>query len=181
MLTATPAGAEFEVCGGTQQRQLSLLPPHAASLHVLSVLQTAGAQVSLHLPLPSLFWPLPLTQHSTWSDLLAEGGAALKNGWINKQPLGQDQPADCQVFHLHVHRGNNLVINPGGTIHSNGAQVSFRVCPISAREGTGVLYMHPTMLYIKYRGKHVPILRDNYLKIRTSAQGSRDYSIFFSI
>lgn len=132
------------------------------------------AQVSLHLPLPSSFWPLALAQHSAWSDLLAEGGAAPMNGWINKHPLGQDQPADCQVFYAglyhHAHHRNNLVINSGGIIHCNCAQVSFYFCPICAREETGVLYMHSPMFYSKYRGKHGPIYRDNYLKICTRFQ-----------
>lgn len=134
------------------------------------------AQVSLHLSLPSSSWPLALAQHSAWSDLLAEGGAALKNGWINKDPLGQDQPADCQAFYHHIHHGNNLVINPGSIIHCNCAQVSIHTCPISAREGTGVLYMHSTMFYSRYKGKHVPIFRNNYLKICTRFQ--RLQSIF---
>lgn len=183
-LTVTPAGSGFQVpwwdtavaahTSATTCLMPSILPP--------AVCLTKGcgrgsglcwAQVSLHLPVP-FSWPLALAQHSAGSNLLALGGAALMNGWINKDPLGQDQPADCQVLYAglyhHVHHRNNLVINPGGIIHCNCAQVSFHICPFSAREGTGVLHMHSPMFYSKYRGKHIPIFRDNYLKVCTRFQ-----------
>lgn len=175
-LTATPAGAGFQVpwwdtvvaalTSATTCLMPSILPPAVCLTNGCG--KGSGlclAQVSLHLPLSFSFWPLALAQHSAQSNLLAEGGAALKNDWINKHPLGQDQPADCQVFYHHLHHRNNLVINPGGIIHCNCAQVSFHTCPVSARMRTGVLYMHSTMFYSKYKGKHVPIFRYNYSKI----------------
>lgn len=123
-------------CGGTQQWQLSLLPPHAyalASSHPPSVSQkaitraqdSAGLTCAEHLPPPSspilcLASGISPTSGLEWSPCsrwcatiwAAAPSAALKNGRINKHPLGLgwDQPADCQVDHAgwyhHAHHGN---------------------------------------------------------------------------
>lgn len=177
---ATPAGAGFQVPGwdtavaaltsATTCLMLSIIPP------AVSQRAMAGAQDSAWLRWVSIF--LSHSPSGLWhwhniqlrSDLLAQGGAALKNGWINKHPLGQDQPADCQVFYHHVHHRNNLVINPRGITHCNCTQVRFYICSISARMRTGVLHTHLTTFDSKYRGKHVPIFRDNYSKICTRFQ-----------
>ena len=178
---------DFRSWGGMWQRQLSLLPPQAyasASSHPLfaSRMTMARAQGSA-----GLISAEDLAPHSSPIFFLASGistasglesspcgrwcttvwaaapSTALKNSRLNKASLGLDQPADCQVGHAawshHVHRGNNLGLNSGGSIHDDCAPMSFCVCPISAREGTGVLYMHSQIFSSEYRGKSVPILK----------------------
>lgn len=201
---ATPAGSGFQVLWwdtavGTLTSAttcLCLRPQHPPTHCPTNRYGKGSGLCWAHVSRPAspfLSHPLPgrsTTSGSEWSPWrrccvtiwAAAPFAALKNCRLNKHPLGRDQPADCQVDHAgwyyHVHHGNNLVINSRGIIHHNCAQMSFRICPISAREGTGVLYMHSPIFYSEYRGKSAPIFRVTIWKF---AQGSRDWGVFINI